>query len=349
MTIIASFQHKGYWLLVGDLLLSGIEGVAPIQLPTRFHEDQPATPLHLVGLCQKVVCIDDSLAVAWSGHKLVAQHLIRRISRELSPPYSSEQILRLIYDSGLAKHELDSVSFIFFGAHYNSQTDQIHQFIQDYLTGETILDEDTKVKYAGSGQYHFLECLDFKIWGSEGSVTEFESWLAGLIARIGYALISEIGSEDTHNYSYGGGFEIVCLDPYKRIAKVPLTFVCWKLSDKGPELIGPILAFNYPNRNLLLISRLTRSNDSREWQLSQFTVADLLESTQTVVPATVFNLDTYFVLHYFIQESSDTPLRVMLEKGDPKSVRIYVSPTSGLVEVEYSDEFLRRVSKLANH
>lgn len=349
MTIIASFQHKGYWLLVGDLLLSGIERVDPIELPTRFHEDQPATPLHLVGLCQKVVCVNDSLAVAWSGSKVVAQHLIRRISKELSPPYSSEEILRLICNSGLTTYELDSVSFIFFGAHYDSQTDQIHQFIQDYLTGETILDNDTKIKYAGSGQYHFLECLDFRVKGSDGSVTEFENWMAELIARIGYALFSEIVSEDNHNFSYGGGFEIVCLDPCKRIAKVPLTFVCWKLSEKGPELIGPILAFNYPHRNLLMISRLSRSSDSSEWQLSQLSVADVLESSQTEVPAAVVNFNPFFVLHYFIRESSDTPLQVMIEKGDPKSVRIQVLPDSGLVEVEYSDEFLCKINKLVNH
>jgi hypothetical protein len=326
MTIIASFQHKVYWLLVGDLLISGIEGINSVQLPTRYHKDQPATPSHFVGLSQKVVCVDDNLAVAWAGSKIVAQHLIRRIANELSPPYSSDEILRLIYDSGLLEKELNSVSFIFFGVDHDKQTGEVHQFIQDYLTGETILDKDTKVKYAGSGQYHFLESLQYRMKGYEGAITEFEHWIALLISRIGIALFTEIISDETHNFSYGGGFEIACLDSRKKMAKLPITFVFWSLKKEGPELIGPILAFNYPQRNHLLISRLSQSTDSSEWQLSQFAVADILANKPIEPPYDLPDFDTFFTMHYFIQESDERAIQVMIEKGEGKSVRIDISP-----------------------
>lgn len=344
MTIIVSYQRKNFVFLVGDLLLSGLEREYPIRLPTRFHADQPTPPQHLIGLCQKLVCVNDNLAVAWAGSKIVAQHLVRRISNELRSPYSGEEVLQLIYGSGLSQHELNSVSFIFYGAHRDEQTGTIHQFVQDYLTGETVLDQDNKVKYSGSGQFHFLECMDFQIEGSIGTVTEYEQSIAWLISRMALAIYKEMVSEETHDFSYGGGFEIACLDPAARIAKVPTTFVFWKLHDHGIELVGPILAFNYPHRNVLVISRLNRSGGSAEWDLSQFIVNDLLEAPAFTVPTGAPDFDTFFSVHYLLPDANRGSIQVLIKKGIDRCVRIRYAAESGAIAVDISDKFLWEVA-----
>lgn len=343
MTIIVSYQQKNYIFLVGDLLLSGLEHEDQIQLPTRFNSNQPVPPRHLTGLCQKLVCVNDNLAVAWAGSKIVAQHLIRRIANELSAPFSSEEILSLIYGSGLSDSELDSVSFIFYGAYRDEKTGDIHQFVQDYLTGETIIDKSSKVKYSGSGQFHFLECMDFQIRGSTGTVTEYEGCIAWLMSRMALALFKEMISEDTHIFSYGGGFEIVCLDPTARIAKIPTTFVFWRFDGTTLELVGPVLSFNYPDPNILLINRLIQLQGSSKWDLSQFVVNDLLGAPTLDPDQEEPNFDTFFAVHYLLPTTDSESIQILIKKGSDKSVKLRFASGSGTLQVDVNDQFRHEV------
>lgn len=343
MTVIVSYHRKEFVFLVGDLMLSGLDRTAPISLPTRFKSDQPEAPPHLVGLCQKIVCVNDNLAIAWAGSKVVAQHLITRISSELSPPYSSELILNLIYSSGLSQSELSSVSFIFYGAHRDEESGDIHQFVQDYLTGETIINESSKVKYSGSGQYHFLECMDFQVAGGYGVMSDYERSIAWLISRMAMALFHEIITDTNHYFSYGGGFEVACLNPDAKIAKVPITFAFWTIREDAVELAGPILAFNYPTSRQLYISRLHREGGSGDWQLSQFIVDDIIGHCKTELSSFLPDFDTFFTVHYFVPQSEEGTVKLLVKKGANKSIKITISPIDSIFEVEISDAFLGEV------
>lgn len=343
MTVIVSYQTTEFVFLIGDLLISGVDRIDQILLPTRFVSVQPEAPPHLVGLCQKVVCVNDNLAIAWAGSKIVAQHLIARIANELCPPYSSEQILNLIYSSGLSENELSSVSFIFYGAHRDEKSGHIHQFVQDYLTGETIINDSSKIKYAGSGQYHFLECMDFKVVGTQGVITDFEQSLAWLIARMAMAIFHEIISDTNHYFSYGGGFEVACLNPSAKIAKVPITFIFWTIRGDGIELAGPILAFNYPTGRQLFISRLHREEGSGDWKLSQFIVNDILGQSSIGLSSFLPDFDTFFTVHYFVPQSAEGAVKLLVKKGYNKNIRITASPVGEKFEVEISEAFMGEI------
>ena len=190
MTIICSFQYEGGALLVGDLMVSGNrEQLSPLDIPTRFSKAQPDVNLYFSQLSQKIVIINSGLAVAWAGQKIVAKYLIQRIANEVTAPYTPEKLLSLIYGSGLLAEELSSVSFIFFGL-LDAETNAV--FIQDYLTGETILDDKTKFKYAGSGTYHFLDSIEFNMKGVADDLDVFEKSFGAIISRLAIALYDEV-------------------------------------------------------------------------------------------------------------------------------------------------------------
>lgn len=342
MTIIASYHRKDVMLMIGDLMVSsGEERDSPIDIPTRFSEFQPTANLFFSGISQKILIINDHLAVAWAGRKIVAKALIQRIADEIATPYSPEQILALISSAGLLDEELNSVSFIFFVQFIDGHDDKL--FIQDYLTGETILGDNEKVKYAGSGTYHFFDCIGFEFKGGSGEVNDYEKAVLTFIGRLAIALYEEIVSDITHNFFYGGGFELLLLNPIeKRFYKAPMTFAFWKRDANDIKLLGPVLALNYDNSGFLFLHRISQSAKGG-WTLKTYPVGNLLnESVMRVSAPPAPDFNTLLSVHYIVSTDSDK-VRMLLKKGNNTNISIKYSPDTESIDVVWSPEFAEDV------
>ncbi len=347
MTLIASYQKNNVILMVGDLLVSGKrEQNSPLDIPTRFSELQPSANLLFTQLSQKVVIINDHLAVAWAGSKIVAKYLIERIAAELSKPYSGKQILELIHSSELLEEEIKSVSFIFFGLTDDGFPNAINIFVQDYLTGETILDHQEKFKYAGSGTYHFFDSIGFNFTEAIGPINEFEMAVSSIVGRLAIALYEEVVSDITHNYYYGGGFELLFFNGNeRRFAKLPITFVFWQYDSESVSLAGPIISQEYDTNGFLFLNRVSR-NEKGEWGLKRYAVANIInEGRHDPLFPTPPNLDTLITVHYFTPLESDNAVRMMIKKEDSAKKSIAIKYISGenTINVELSPEFMDEV------
>lgn len=347
MTIIASYQKNNVILMIGDLLVSGKnEQDSPLDIPTRFSELQPSTNLLFTQLSQKVVIINDHLAVAWAGSMVVAKYLIQRIATELPKPYSGNHILDLIYSSELLEEELKSVSFIFFGLTDDSLPNTINFFVQDYLTGETILDDNEKFKYAGSGTYHFFDSIGFNFTKAIGAINEFEMAVSSIVGRLSIALYEEVMSDITHNYYYGGGFELLYFDRNDmRFTKLPMTFVFWQYDSQSVSLSGPIISQEYDADGFLFLNRVSR-NEKGEWGLKRYAVSSIInEGRHEPLFPTPPNLYTQITVHYFTPLESDSDVKMMIKKEDgvKRSISIkYISDENTII-VELSPEFMEEV------
>lgn len=315
----------------------------PIDVPTRFNSLQPATNLHFSSMSQKAIIINDHLSVAWSGKMAVAQYLIQKVANELKEPYTGQGILDVIYNSGISKEELESVSFLFFGFTNTKRDERL--FVQNYLTGHTILNDGAKVFYAGSGTFHFLDSIGFNLKGASGNINAFEASVTSFVTRIAIALYEEITSEITHNFYYGGGFELIVFNPEaRRFEKTPLTFTFWSHDGDQLELIGPIIALNYSDE-CLYTHRIAKDEDHL-WNLKSYQVGNLLrQNTISDNTRPKPELNTFFVVHYIIYKEDPENVRIMVKKGVEKNIEMKYTRQSGIVEISVSEDFWKELEK----
>ncbi|MCH7822362.1 MAG: hypothetical protein IIA07_10115 [Proteobacteria bacterium] len=337
MTLIASYQRNDVILMIGDLAVSDDKlRDVPIDIPTRFSRFQPLTNSQFCSLQQKIIIVNPHFAVGWSGSRIIARFIIKFLRKNLATPYSADQILRLIEDSGLKPSDLEKVSFIFF----LFRPDEEKVEIQDYRTGETIMGHREKVKYAGSGAFHFFDTIAFDILGTDGQLNETEKVIAVFLSRISIVLFEEITTDITHNFYYGGGFEMIgCNGPAKRFEKIPLSYVFWTFDDESLNLCGPIFAQNYTDDVRLIITRLAK-DEAGAWQARSFLIRNLLHAhTDDRVPARSRNFDTPFCVHYFIPRTSSANFYLMIKKGDEKGFSIEFSESTNKLKMHVSERF----------
>jgi hypothetical protein len=276
------------------------------------------------------------LAVAWCGSFIVAKTLMKHIRENIKRPYSSQQILQLIHDSGLLESELESVSFIFFG--HEPETESI--FVQDYLTGQTSIGPKHKFKYAGSGTFHFFDSIAYELRGMRGEINEFETTFGILLSRISVALYEEVISDINHNYFYGGGFEILGFNPnLNRFEKIPLSFVFWSVTDDGLDLCGPILSQSYSGIDALTIRRLSH-NSSGNWALKTYMVASFLDSADVTTPNfSNTTLDTPFTVHFLVRAAQPNSVSPMIKKGEDTGFSVSLNHDKKEFVVDFTKAF----------
>ncbi|NQV54805.1 MAG: hypothetical protein HQ503_03015 [Rhodospirillales bacterium] len=331
-------------MMLGDLLLStpGRENSGPIPLPSRFHSKFPLKNLELSGLEQKICILSDTLAAAWAGNQTVARAILGEVRKSLNQPYSGDGILSIIEQMDINEKEKESVSFIFFAMQPRAENGETQIIIQDYLTGETTFGPNHKVKYAGSGTFHFFETLEFDIIGTIGDVNEFETTITTFLSRAAIAFYEELVSDTNHNFYYGGGFEILAPNPIKhRLEKIPFASAFWQADGRDSlRLIGPIFTNQYTVRGDLIISRIHYEEDKPK--LSQFVVPSLIsgnKDTNQDLPTPDF--DPFIVVHYIVEKNSDV-IRLAVKKGAEKNI-IFTIDKDGIFTVSDTGEFIAEV------
>jgi hypothetical protein len=337
MTIILSYQGPNSLVMLGDLLLSQqTPRTAPIQLPTRFDPRFPLANLNLSGLVQKTICVSPDLAVAWAGNYLVARHVIREIATQWPERYyTGDKILSFINSLGLSQQELESVSFIFWGRS-GPGFGKIH--VQDWLVKEErSADGREKFKFMGSGDFHFFETIGFKLWGA-GQIEEWQNSIGAVVGRASIALYQEITSDVTHNFLYGGGFEVVYPSD-SGFRKLPLTFIFWAYDDKGIELVGPVFSHVYDNSGVLGLRRFARGENG--WSQTIFPIGNFLVESSSAQFNPRAELNTPWTVHYLLSRS-DPQMVKFIQKVGPGNLAVRVE--QGQIVPELSPEFIRHVN-----
>ena len=261
---------------------------------------------------------------------------MKHIRENIKRPYSAPQILQLIQDSGLLESELQSVSFIFLG--HDTETETI--FVQDYLTGQTCIGPNHKFKYAGSGTFHFFDSIAFELRGTSGEINEAETAIGILLSRISVALYEEVISDISHNYFYGGGFEILGFNPnLSRFEKIPLSFVFWSITDNGIDLCGPILSQSYSGTDVLTIQRLSRDS-SGDWRLKPYVISSFLDSEDFTIPELPEDiLNTPFTVHFLVPAAQTTSISLMIKKGQDTGFSINLDRDQNVFNVKFTKAF----------
>jgi len=211
MTLIASYQHNDEIVMVGDLMLSSEHNTQTPELLSRFDAGLPTDNPMLSGLTQKIVIVSDRIAVAWCGTHIVARNLIRLIKDNGDRILVAEDCLKVIESSGLPEAELEGVSFIFYVMNCDDKNCNIG--VQDYRTGQTENAPRQKVKYAGSGTYHFLETIGFNVSEIQGAANSYQKNVIVWLTRASIAFFEELTDHTPHYMMYGGGFELLVPNP----------------------------------------------------------------------------------------------------------------------------------------
>ena len=340
MTLIMSYQKQNIRVMLGDLLVSmpSIPRQSPLSVPARPYDRFPVSNLNLSHLAQKIVILNNHLAAAWAGNALIARSILNTLRNELHEPYSGEEILSTIDGMALSDSEKNSVSFIFYALQI-TENDLPNLFIvQDYLVGETIFDTpDHKVKYAGSGTFHFFDTIGWKNKGHTGSMNEVEICVATVLTRAAIAFYSKIVSEDNHNYLYGGGFELLTLNPTtgQSFEKLSFASAFWQAHGKDRlQLIGPIFVNQYKDNNDLVLSRIHFKKN--EAILNRFIIRHMFTADGDDYELPIPDFDPFFVVHYIVS-SDKKEVGIILKKGSDKNVRMSLDK-NGEFSIDFTDD-----------
>jgi hypothetical protein len=175
MTIILSYQSGSSLVMAGDLMLSANTPLAaPILLPTRSRE--PTTNQYLVGLEQKVMLVNPYLAVAWAGNRMVARSIILELAKLPRGAYSGPNALAVIKSLGLLQEEQDAVSLII----WMLRRDDLIE-VQDFNVKQVEAGPSIKMKFIGSGDFHFFEQIGFALKTASGQPNEFDHSIGAIV------------------------------------------------------------------------------------------------------------------------------------------------------------------------
>jgi hypothetical protein len=338
MTIILSYQSGQGLVMAGDLMVSSpVPLTNPIELPTRFKT--PVANYHLRGLEQKTIIVNPHLAVAWAGNRLAARDIVLELAKLPKAKYSGPEVLRLIETSGLNEKELQEIGLIVWMA--NEASFQL--IVQDYNVKEVVFNETSKIKFIGSGDFHFFEQIGFSPQRyDDSSVNDLELSVAVIVMRIAIALFHELTCDVTHDLFYGGGFEVVLYDPaIAGFKKTPLSFAVWCYDENEMWLTSPVFHQVYDASGVLFLRRFVAINNT--WHQTVFPIGNFLADERSVTfdPATPLSSET--TVHYFVKKGSSTFSHLFWR--DPNSMAMSLD-VNGQIVTPFPKEFMDRFYKV---
>ena len=252
MTVIASFVVNGCPVIIGDLLISGLEDPdRSVHLPTVgniksiFSEGCEYVP---TGLLQKVVIIDENLVIAWAGSVVGAKTALSEIKlahskKRFTPDSLWEFIQEMEKDSDYDEIALicmigDGVKIERFGLRAT------------YLT----LGSFEEIFVAGSGSERFLRHLN-QLDNNQNLNNLGQTAAAISVAMnvFGFLLFDEMAPPSEHGLHslleyFGSGYEIATFIERKitKIDDIIFTFWLAEIVEEGAMLrLPPLRMFKY--------------------------------------------------------------------------------------------------------
>jgi hypothetical protein len=343
MTIILSYKSGAAHVMAGDLMVSSPTPLKdPIELPTRFKT--LVTNHHLVGLEQKTIIVNPRLAVAWAGNRLAARSIVLELAKLPKEKYSGADVLQLIEASGLSLQELQDIGLLIWMVS-NPRCPPVQLTVQDYNVKEVIFNETSKIKFIGSGDFHFFEQIGFSLQQYEdgNQLDEMGAALGAIIGRIAIALFHELTCDATHDLFYGGGFEVVFYDPtLGALRKLPLSFAVWGYDDDEIWLTSPVFQQVYDANGVLFLRRFVARDNT--WHQTVFTIGNFFVDTRNVTFDPATPLSSEATVHYFVKKGSATFSNLFWR--DPGNSMAMSLDSNGQIVTPFSKEFMDRFYKV---
>ncbi|WP_395599979.1 hypothetical protein [Pseudomonas sp. B19125] len=208
MTVIASYNHFGCGIVIGDILINGPvneEKPPRTSLPTLGNmEDFFGGAWGIHKSSQKVCIVSDYCALAWAGSQLHARVFIMRISKLSKRIKITKRIIERIF----VKCDSDEISIV--GAIYENEKMQTFGFDCHKLECPTL----GEVHYAGSGASVIEEYIGIvkEMALKEPKIDDICARGASLaLTQVAHLLNAEFrkgsGAESIFEF-FGGGYEI---------------------------------------------------------------------------------------------------------------------------------------------
>jgi hypothetical protein len=284
MTLISTLVIDKYPILIGDILISGIENLGDkVSIPTigNVHEVFPeGSGFTITGLRQKINLISDDCVIAWAGDMLPAMLVIKelreiaakelisfdRLSEYFNNIREDIQNLGHFQITGWVKEPKGLRSFGFpYCNRYNS-SESSH--IITYGTGSEML-------------YESLINFTFSSNLINGSPNVLESAVVKTLARSSVFLQHEMMTNNSLLNFFGGGYEIATLVNGKFQKVGDITYVFWQVQKIGDtiQVLFPIAVFKYEYLNDILLIRSAHFKEDPN-NKSQLSVDDSLYLVQ---------------------------------------------------------------------
>ncbi|WP_297341636.1 hypothetical protein [Pseudophaeobacter sp.] len=343
---ISSYLHKTFGAsMVGDLLTSNekLHLKEQLPLPARLDGSRPSDATHVIGMAQKLNLISPTFAIAWAGSKFTAQSILRELRLKLPYPKNENEVFEFIDTLGYSKDDLDDVvlTFLIYG---EAQGDIAKISSGSHNCQPRQVNEDLRIKFAGTGAYHFFDSVEIEKLASRGAATGFHDFFASLISRGAISFYSEHQNWGNYTFSYGGSFEYI----QPRVGhwvKVPYSVVFWKKEGEKFIPVNPITIHTYKPDGTLVIDQVLPSPEGM--QSRRFLVETIFGDQSPKQSQIALPLSHGFSVHYIIEDEA----RPVRDNGEIKakiSTQIYwgedqpcqIKFSGNSVEIELHPELL---------
>lgn len=350
MTLIVSALKDNFPVIFGDLLSSTVVSYSrPVNLVSSLEPVQYISGGYgLLGNTQKILILSDTVAVAWAGSAIVALSVIRELEPLLVGFASPEEIYDCFDNMPILQSEKESISIM---CHWAEGKEFRRVNINTNVLNTS---EMGKIYAAGSGSDHFFTEVLGGITnkGADGSINNAEYLVAYFISLGSMVLYTEATSQQNLKQFYGGGFELLTLDPTPKsdsivFKKLPLTFLFWNVADDHVTLSGPVNNFSYYGDHLVVF-RLLLDEPQEIKKAFVNLIQDPLKRTplprwdQILYP----ELNTMFVVHFLLTENRNN-LFIIVKKGAEQPVRFETTKDKG-IEIEIEKRFVEEIVDRVN-
>lgn len=286
MTVVATLSVENCPIIIGDLLLSGLENPEKICYIPSIGDTSEVFPIGsgytIVGVRQKINIISENLVIGWAGSEIEAQSILTEILKKGQNDLFTLDSLRAFFEEATTwiRQGVNFVGFI-------KESRGIRQFYYSWENQVLLFDSQSfgEVQLCGTGSRDvksYLEQFSNPLTAKMGKPNLLEKAVSSALQMTGYFLQNEITSYSNLYEWYGGGYEVATFFD-KKFQKIDdITYLFWqaKVSRERIDLTLPSKAFKYSYLKDILIVRSVTLDHGNERNI---TVSD--DSIHIIGPA----------------------------------------------------------------
>jgi hypothetical protein len=359
MTVIVAYFPESYPILMGDLLISGPEVTdRDIVIPTIGSVENifpRGSGYSIVGLQQKLIILNDELALAWAGRTITAKTILSELKQLSATKKLTLQDLFEFWEKKVDpndKPDVELVGLLKCG-------DMIYNFGFNYQKMES--EKYGEVMIAGSGALHMGESItrisSVESAPIEANILERSIATALLVSTdfIGYELVS---GEGLLRY-FGGGIELISLvsGRFQKIGDI--TYILWIADEdesgnvciRMPEIA---IKVSYIDDYMLLrIARFSAGKTPMAFKCddSQVHIVNSILSEEPGLDTNTINLPSFnsrWSCHYVLvrKEKVKFELRMMVTHTGSGDFPLRFKENGSFIQsLEFGNKFLNELSK----
>ncbi|WP_157572494.1 hypothetical protein [Nevskia soli] len=360
MTIIAAYTVEGCPILIGDLLISGIERIDrkhSVPMIGGVENIFPAgSGWSIIGLRQKIEILNATTAIAWAGSYIAARIVIKELKLLASENKLSFSKIKDYFSSLDPDIVKQGVSFI--GWTLEKDLFKTFEFNTKNRLSTSLIGT---VVATGTGAEAFVKSLSnipLNSFKATGKINSLATAISTSLFTTGLMLRAEASAASSSSLLgfFGGGYELATFfdGRFQKIGNV--TYVFWeaRISNLGVTISSPLLALKqeYFNEILLIHSIEFGNHSTQERQITRndyhavlpvYAAASEID-LQLLKPT---SLNSRFTCHYFgISINGNYEILCKLDHRIDDATRdILFIEENGQVTVKVAQDFLTHIAE----